>query len=128
MTEKKIVELPELSREVADALSTYLDEYGEDVLLQRMYASHHKKFVRTEHQPLNTVSRETLAKAALIGYTVEDSPEEKVRAYYEESERTRGVMYSEPEYDYFSGVVDGIEETLDLLGVKIPGVNVEEAE
>lgn len=30
MTEKIIVEIPELSHEVADALSLYLDEYGED--------------------------------------------------------------------------------------------------
>jgi hypothetical protein len=64
-----------------------------------------------------TDSSDKLMSALVNGYTVEQTPEEKVREYYE-GHCHRGT------YDqYVNGALDGIKGTLDLLGIQIEGVN-----
>lgn len=54
------------------------------------------------------------AKVIVNGYTVEETPEDKVREYYE-SNRGQG--------EYGGITTEAIRETLNLLGIKIKGVN-----
>jgi DNA integrity scanning protein DisA with diadenylate cyclase activity len=70
-----------------------------------------------------------LMEALICGYEVEKSPEEKVREYYEyvKSERESLQGYSTLEIRQQSAKYRttelAIENTLDLLGIKIAGVN-----
>ncbi|TXK69910.1 hypothetical protein [Bacillus amyloliquefaciens] len=65
----------------------------------------------------------TLAAALLNGYEVEATPEDRVREYYaelQEKQRTsqsRGVTFS------LECEREGVINTLELLGIKIEGVN-----
>ncbi|MBO0602758.1 hypothetical protein I2483_13905 [Sporosarcina sp. E16_3] len=64
----------------------------------------------------------TLMKALVNGYEVEKSPEEKVREYYNAKGSKRRFA---DQYDrgYAYGILEGIERTLDLLGIEIGGDN-----
>jgi len=55
-----------------------------------------------------------IMQALVNGYEVEKSPEEKIREYYESLN---------DEFTYEPKERDGIEQTLNLLGIKIGGVN-----
>lgn len=55
-----------------------------------------------------------LMSALVNGYTVEQTPEEKVHEYYDSLNEQDGFESAEQ---------DGILTTLDLLGIKIEGVN-----
>lgn len=58
--------------------------------------------------------------AALVnGYTIEQTPEDRVREVYEESKRSQPMSY-------LDGKAAGIEITLAILGLEIDGINVEE--
>ncbi|MCY8191494.1 hypothetical protein MOC62_07730 [Bacillus spizizenii] len=65
----------------------------------------------------------TLAAALVNGYEVEKTPEEKVREYFE----SLWADYCDSD-DPFNEVAcesarDAVKETVDLLGIKIEGVN-----
>jgi DNA integrity scanning protein DisA with diadenylate cyclase activity len=70
-----------------------------------------------------------LMEALICGYEVEKSPEEKVRDYYEyvKSERETLQGYSteglRQHADRYRSAELAIRNTLDLLGIKIAGVN-----
>ncbi|ATO08506.1 hypothetical protein ACJGE4_15605 [Bacillus velezensis] len=65
----------------------------------------------------------TLAAALLNGYEVEATPEDRVREYYDElqekqrTSQSRGVTFS------LECEREGVINTLNLLGIKIEGVN-----
>ncbi|MDI3411819.1 hypothetical protein QKW52_22595 [Bacillus sonorensis] len=62
--------------------------------------------------------------AALInGYEVEKTPEEKVREYYEELIRDKRVAFDYEEQLSYENMSHAVRETLNLLGIKIEGVN-----
>ncbi|MCY7780015.1 hypothetical protein MOB41_16575 [Bacillus haynesii] len=56
----------------------------------------------------------TLAAALINGYEVEKTPEEKVREYYESYGGSPSAMERK----------EAVQDTLDLLGIEIEGVNV----
>jgi hypothetical protein len=56
-----------------------------------------------------------LTKALLNGYTVAKSPGQKVREFYE--------AFAESDDSLDQGVSYGITRTLDMLGIKIAGIN-----
>lgn len=61
-------------------------------------------------------------QALVNGYTVEKSPEVNVREYYDRyffGKHTDGGYHD----GYEDGVADAIQETLNILGIKIEGVN-----
>lgn len=62
-----------------------------------------------------------LLEVLVNGYEVEKSPEEKVREYFE------GIndLHDRHNHDIDRGILTGVEMTLDLLGLKIEGVNAE---
>lgn len=71
--------------------------------------------------PFNDVPLETLVDALVNGYQVEKSTEEKVREFYES-------FVHHDDGEYCEGVAYGINQTLDLLGIDIPGVNAPDEE
>jgi hypothetical protein len=61
---------------------------------------------------------ETYARAIINGYTVEKTPEEKVREYFRSHETCTPELV-----DRYIGICKGVVDTLNLLGIKIEGVN-----
>ncbi|ASB64746.1 hypothetical protein ACWGRE_07365 [Bacillus velezensis] len=65
----------------------------------------------------------TLAAALINGYEIEGTPEDRVREYYDELQekqrtaQSRGVTFS------LECEREGVINTLNLLGIKIEGVN-----
>lgn len=110
---------PVLPKDVAAAITKALADGKEnyDIIEYAM-----GPFGNAEYQPADVISRWNRNNASLTdlmtalvnGYTVEQSPEEKVREYYE-SVRGQG--------DYGGITCEAIHQTLDLLDIKIQGVN-----
>ncbi|MGR6115866.1 DUF1642 domain-containing protein [Aeribacillus composti] len=64
-----------------------------------------------------------LMKALVNGYEIEETPEEKLRQYYSDVYEQYNELFKSDSRLY--GVLEGIENTLDILGIEIPGINVE---
>ncbi|MED0863782.1 hypothetical protein [Bacillus safensis] len=110
---------PEITKEQAEAI-TYLRGLGRD---DEYILSHFGVYVR-HCAVLNDLSRVSLAAALINGYEIEKSREQKVREYYKANyaKHERSKPYSDDDY-YTTGVLTGISRTLDLLDIKIEGVN-----
>lgn len=71
-------------------------------------------------------SPDLLMQALVNGYEVEKTPEEKILGYYERNqdalERAIRLGWADTEY-MAKGTAHGVKTTLDLLGIKIEGVN-----
>lgn len=81
--------------------------HNENPMARRVY-----KWTKTDGKP------DLLMEALVNGYEVEKTPEEEVREYYEPFSVRRQNLSSEK---YAIGFA--IVQTLDLLGIKIKGVN-----
>jgi hypothetical protein len=57
-----------------------------------------------------------LMEALICGYQGEETPEEKISKYY-------NYLYFSGQDEYTQGTLDGVLETLNLLEIKIRGVN-----
>ncbi|WP_060210224.1 hypothetical protein [Sporosarcina koreensis] len=105
MTEKITV-----TREVAEALAECERNYiSTDITL----LLHAQRGLTGKYAPLQTLTIGDLAAAMINGYEVEKTPEEMVREYYGEYDGTYGDIYRRR----------GIRTTLDMLGIKVEGVN-----
>lgn len=100
-----------LPREVARALEMCVKRYGEKTTLK--YHAEDTNSWKNAVSALNGFDLMTLASALVNGYTIETTPEEMVREYYD----SFGGSPSAQERK--QGVVD----TLNLLGIRIEGVN-----
>lgn len=66
-------------------------------------------------------SPDLLMRALVNGYEVEKTPEEKVREYYDRyNPEYATTLFTE---ELFTGRRQGVYNTLDLLGIKIEGIN-----
>jgi hypothetical protein len=65
--------------------------------------------------------------ALVNGYEVEQTPEDKVRELYQSVEIALDRIFDPKDREQIrlSGYQDGITDTLDVLGIKISGVNAE---
>ncbi|HBU90275.1 MAG TPA: hypothetical protein DEB53_03555 [Bacillus pumilus] len=110
---------PEITKEQAEAI-TYLRRLGRD---DEYILSHFGVYIR-HCAVLNDLSRVSLAAALINGYEIEKSREQKVREYYKSNyaKHEKAKPFSDDDY-YTTGVSAGISRTLDLLGIKIEGVN-----
>lgn len=116
---------PEITKEQAEAI-TYLRGLGRD---DESILSYFGEYVR-KCAVLNDLSRVSLAAALINGYEIAESPEQKVRAYYEKlAAKRRYVPGCIDEIKIYTEM-DAIRRTLDMLGIEIDFVNVrrEEAE
>ncbi|WP_226570338.1 DUF1642 domain-containing protein [Bacillus stratosphericus] len=118
---------PEIMKEQAEAIE-FLRKHYDDSTIIAMYAEDTIGYVHQTygHDCGSVYGLDLLnfAAALINGYEIEKTPEEKVREYYafNHDERCK-VLTASPRGQYTSGVADGIRKTLDLLGVKIEGVN-----
>jgi hypothetical protein len=114
MTDK--VKLP---REVAEALDSLRGKgYSNFTILSYVinekYIAHLPEIATiVKAYERDNFSFDTLLNALVNGYEIEKSPEDKVREYYRS-------LWSENRYDKPQLA---IRKTLNLLGIKVPGVN-----
>src|SRR5690606_7015293 len=70
---------------------------------------------------LHSLELETLMAAFVNGYEIEETPEEKLLKYYKNE---ANFQYREDYGDgHRDGILTGIESTLNILGIKIEGIN-----
>ena len=115
MTNAKVV----VPKEVAEAIESAKSIRSEEVIVNMSIA---KSFVG-EQAILNSVNPYTIVKMLLNGYEVEKSPEEKVREYYGRKRQRRNGLLCGIEREHLEVSMHTVQETLDLLGIKIEGVN-----
>ena len=117
MTNEKIA----IPREVADAIEKVRKTGVTDYRIMEMAekAITHSHFLAIQRWAFGNGggTPELLMQALVCGYTIDRSPEEKVREYYE-------ILRTK--YDFEESLIAecAVVDTLDLLGIKIEGVNV----
>lgn len=120
MTDQTKVARVTLPREVAEALDSLRRQGGGNYEIVAAFIKRRKEIpeIKTlaDAFELNKISFDDILNALVNGYEIEKSPEDKVREYYEFVRRSIRD-------DYSDGILDGIEKTLDLLEIKVPGVN-----
>lgn len=110
----------------------FLREVGySDEKIMSMYVDDALGYIEMQHGRsagcLYDLDALRFATALVNGYEVEKTPEEKIKEYYEEVLRYQRESRDEADIEsaeYYSGVIDGVTETLTILGVDIKGVNV----
>lgn len=115
-----------LPREVAEAIE-YLRKKGyRNFTIMRLAFEAHSDSSVIRKWAFNINGRGTpdlLMKALVNGYEIEETPEEKLQRYYSDvNEQFNELLESDSR---LYGVLEGIENTLDILGIEIPGINVE---
>lgn len=117
------IKKPVITKEQADALlGLYAEEWSKEHVLEY----HVTREWTDRFSPLNDLDTVTLAAALINGYEVEKTPEEKVREYYEEAQRRCKARSETGDIEglwYNAGRGYGVVDTLDILGIKIEGVN-----
>jgi hypothetical protein len=110
-------------KEVADAIAYFVDladtktEAFTDILSMG-YEGTHSEIILCYFAGNN----DELMEALICGYEVEASPEDNLRKYYEEAQYKR-LSGAYTQTSYGRGVTDGIERTLEYLGMKVEGIN-----
>jgi hypothetical protein len=74
----------------------------------------------SDYDQLNQLDLDTLIRALYIGYEVEQTPEDKVREFFKEHWDKLVDLVDQQEA---KTICVTIYKTLDLLGIKIEGVN-----
>ena len=117
MTEKLKV-----SRAIADAIETLGSDRnvtGHSVNAQ-LHLHAECAWETTERTPLNELSLEELATALIVGYEVEMTSHEVIEKQFSDCLGSEGLS---EERLYDDGFADGIEFTLNTLGITVKGVN-----
>lgn len=115
-----------LPREVAEEIERFRKKGYGNFTIMRLAFEAYSDSLAIRKWAFNIDGKGTpdlLMKALANGYEIEETPEEKLRQYY--SDVYKRVIDLSGSDSYLSGVVYGIENTLDILGIEIPGINVE---
>ena len=119
MTEKLKV-----SREVADSLA-YLKEVEcsfEDAI-DACNGTGWNNFNDERVSALSSLTTKELATALIVGYEVEMTPHEIIKADYEKALNRRKTNHSNYKEWFSHGYLVAVEDTLATLGITIEGVN-----
>ncbi|XOT28879.1 hypothetical protein ACLQ7P_08510 [Bacillus subtilis subsp. subtilis] len=112
---------PTITKEQADVIQIFMDGGKEKSDLLRIHAK--DRWIE-EFSCLNELDIMTLAAALVNGYEVKKTPEEKLREYYE----SLWSDYCDSDDPFIEVACESaraaVKETLNLLGIKIEGVNV----
>ena len=116
MTEKLKV-----SREVADVL----DRLSREDISTNAWIKMHSAggWVSAKSKPLNTLSLEEFARALIVGYEVEKTPGEIIKAEYQKAADERKNSEDDYRRQYLGGYQYGVQETLRVLELIVEGVN-----
>lgn len=111
---------PTITKEQAEVIQIFMDGDKEKSDLLRIHAK--DRWIE-EFSCLNELDIMTLAAALVNGYEVEKTPEEKLREYYE----SLWSDYCDSDDPFIEVACESaraaVKETLNLLGIKIEGVN-----
>ena len=102
-----------VSKELGDTLKDVINNWAANHFVVKQKAK--GEVFSASYDELNAIDLDTLIRALYIGYEVEQTPEDKVRDYYNSHLRTD---LSSDHYTKKAIVV-----TLNLLNIKISGVN-----
>jgi hypothetical protein len=107
-----------LPKEVADAMDEIQKRWGDESLrdLPQIYSLRDEFEFCAIIADYSRTDGNKYFEAVVHGYVAEKSPEEKVREYYEGYETLERA-------DLYAGIREGVRQTLNLLGIKIEGVN-----
>ncbi|SET43288.1 hypothetical protein SAMN05216389_11157 [Oceanobacillus limi] len=120
MSEK--VALPKEVAEVIEHLRS-LPYYSDDKILE-VTVDPADEWVGAKTDALNGVDTMTLASALVNGYTVEQTPHEKLRNYYEANDWLQdSEEMSSTERQRSLGCRQGVRKTLHILGIIVEGIN-----
>lgn len=116
---------PTITKEQAEAIESARGFGHEDDWILRSHAEFVSGYAPRwyDGHTFDDMDVTTLAAALINGYEVEGTPEDRVREYFaelHENQRTsqsRGVTFS------LECEMEGVINTLNLLGIKIGGVN-----
>jgi hypothetical protein len=116
----KSVELITVSKNVAEALDKVKEDHVNN--FERIVEYHMDKFPEWSYEltPLNSLSLDSMIRALYIGYEIEKTPEEKVKELY--GSYHVGAMSGER---YDEGAQDAIERMLEIIGMKVEGINID---
>ncbi|MEK3887319.1 hypothetical protein [Bacillus sp. FSL K6-3431] len=136
MPDENITQKVQLPREVAEAIEDVRKFYRDSEIIATVVTDDGRSAYGTRMMTLVKCIRrddgfiDTLMSALVNGYTVEKTPEEleaeqkeKLRDYYRGLYVLASNEDSSPYLYEIEAEMKGIVETLDLLGVKITGVN-----
>jgi metal-dependent HD superfamily phosphatase/phosphodiesterase len=84
--------------------------------------------ILTHEFSLEDVKFETIIQALATDYEVEETPEDKVKLFYETASTNKSILLqhsaiSYDEVELQNGIMRGIEGTLNRLNIKIEGIN-----
>jgi hypothetical protein len=121
MANEKVI----LPREVAEAIEGLKSQgwtksgiFGFSTGVKRLALSiDEESYGKTIGRYFGCMKHDLLMEALVNGYEVESSPEDQVKEFYE--------VYDACDSSYRLGIREGVRQTLNLLGIKIEGVNAE---
>ncbi|MEC1270894.1 hypothetical protein P9C27_20895 [Bacillus vallismortis] len=116
---------PTITKEQAEAIEELRINYSDEGIL-RSYTNDSLTVGEDNCRCLYELNLLTLATALVNGYEVEKTSEEKVREYYEWLKRSRDERHLAGDVEgkrFKAGLLQGVLNTLDYLGIKIEGVN-----
>ncbi|MEC0718978.1 hypothetical protein P8882_01655 [Bacillus haynesii] len=106
------IKKPVITKEQAEALILLQGDLTDSAILE-LYVGDSLAVRNPRNRCLYDLDLLTLAAALINGYEVEKTPEEKVREYYESYGGSPSAMERK----------EAVQDTLDLLGIEIEGVN-----
>ena len=106
------VKKPVITKEQAEAFEKLREQYTEEEMVIKYIESELDLF-DSSCACLYDLGFTDFLAALINGYEVEKTPEEKVREYYESYGGSPSAMERK----------EAVQDTLDLLGIKIEGVN-----
>lgn len=115
-----------LPREVAEEIERFRKKGYGNFTIMRLAFEAYSDSLAIRKWAFDSNGRGTpdlLIKALVNGYEIEETPEEKLRQYYSNVNEEFNELLGSDSRLY--GVLEGIENTLDILGIEIPGINVE---
>lgn len=113
-------EIVKLPREVAEAIERFRNIGCDNASIIYTFASGEDKN-NIDFANYAADNFDTLLQALVNGYEVEQTPEEKVREYYELNKPDEYM--NQNQFNIQAAVREGVLNTLNLLNIKIKGVN-----
>ena len=107
------MEKVKVSKEVFEALENVQNTFDFDAIMRINCGG---GFSSEKYIVLNDLSSESVAKLLILGYELEETPEEKLSKHYD-------VMKKHIVDPFDHGYVAGIESAIRMLGIKIKGIN-----
>ena len=128
MTAKnKVIFKPKVAKAIADFIvdKKYNEDMSDDAARACLVTAHFfedKAFAEGgKYAILRDIPNDDIMGAMIRGYEAEKTPEDKVREYYEARRRDFGMLHNVGMLK--AAEADGMRDTLDILGIKIGGIN-----